>query len=335
MPSLHVTYGEWRRFVSIADKNEEELAYSDTLLQQNSHHEHTPKVSLRRKARPYLILTPALLLTIGILYPFITSIYYSLTNYSFKYNGYSFVGLENWLRMFTEEAFWHSAWVTAQYAFFTTGVEMILGIVIALMLNRENLLSRALRMVLIFPLMIAPVIATLIWQLMTNQSVGVISYWLRAVGIKDFIWGASPSTAMFSVVLIDVWVYTPFVIILVLAGLRSLPKSPFESAMIDGGSAWFTFKTLTLPMIMPLLLIALLFRLMISLQEFSIIFALTRGGPGDTLMSLPIRAYTEAFTYKELGISLPYMLILWVLIYFMSHYIVKYWSKSQKKASGS
>ncbi|HUC94042.1 MAG TPA: sugar ABC transporter permease [Paenibacillus sp.] len=294
-----------------------------------------PRIPFSRKARPYLILAPALLLTIGILIPFFTSVYYSLTNYSFKYQDFSFVGLRNWTRMLSDPSFWHSVWVTVQYAFFSTAVEMVLGIAIALMLNQENLLSRALRMVLIFPLMIAPVIATLIWQLMTNSSVGVISYWLRAIGIKDFLWGASPSTAMFTVVLIDAWVYTPFVIILVLAGLRSLPKAPFESAMVDGGSAWFTFKTLTLPMIKPLLLIALLFRMMISLQEFSIIFALTRGGPGDTLMSLPLTAYNEAFTYKELGTALPYMIVLWVFVYIVSHYMIRYWSQSQKKASGN
>lgn len=105
--------------------------------------------------------------------------------------------------------------------------------------------------------------------------------------------------------------------------------------MIDGGSAWFTFRTLTLPMIMPFVLIAVVFRLMISLQEFSIIFALTRGGPGDTLMSLPLTAYTEAFTYKELGFALPYMLILWLIVYIVSHYMIKYWSYAQKRAAGS
>jgi multiple sugar transport system permease protein len=294
-----------------------------------------PPIPFMRKARPYLILAPALLLTIGILIPFFISIYYSLTNYSFKYKDYSFVGLHNWVKMLTDPSFWHSLWVTAQYAVFSTGFEMLLGIGIALILNQDGWLARALRMVLIFPLMIAPVIATLIWQLMTNNSVGVIAYALRSIGIDNFIWGADPKTAMFSVVLIDVWVNTPFVIILVLAGLRSLPKAPFESAMVDGGSAWFTFKTLTLPMIKPLLLIALLFRSMVSLQEFSIIFALTRGGPGDTLMSLPLTAYNEAFTFKELGTALPYMLILWVIIYIMSYYLIRYWSRAQKNASGN
>ncbi|MGM0874510.1 MAG: carbohydrate ABC transporter permease [Bacillota bacterium] len=292
------------------------------------------KVPFLRKARPYIILSPAFLLTIGILIPFGMAIYYSFTNYSFKYSGYEFVGIENYVYMFKDPGFWKSIGVTLTYAGLGTLIQTVLGIGIALLLNRENFLAKSLRIVLIFPLVIAPVIATLVWQLMTNNSVGILSKWLRAFGINDFTWGADPNTALFTVLIIDAWVFTPFVIILVLAGLRSLPKAPFESAMIDGGSAWFTFKNLTLPMIMPMLLIAVLFRLMLSLQMFDIIFALTRGGPGDTLMTLPLTAYTEAFTYKELGYALPYMLILWLFVYVVSHYMVKYWSHTQKRASG-
>ncbi|SFM17167.1 carbohydrate ABC transporter membrane protein 1, CUT1 family (TC 3.A.1.1.-) [Gracilibacillus orientalis] len=294
----------------------------------------TNKVPLKIKMRPFIILGPAFLLTVGILIPFAMAIYFSVTNYSFKYPDYVFVGLENWISMFTSADFWQSVGVTLTYAGVATLIETLLGIGIAILLNRENFLSRSLRIVLIFPLVIAPVIATIIWQLMTNNSVGIYSDWLRQLGITNFNWGADPSTALFTVLIIDAWVFTPFVTILVLAGLRSLPKAPFESAMIDGGSAWFTFKNLTLPMIMPMLIIAILFRLMLSLQMFDIIFALTRGGPGDTLMTLPLTAYTEAFTYKELGVSLPFMLILWVFVYFLSHFIVKYWTYTQNKASG-
>lgn len=292
------------------------------------------KVPFSKKMRPYIILSPAFLLTIGILIPFGIAIYYSLTNYSLKYADYNFVNIKNYIKMLSDSSFWHGVQVTLTYAILATVIETLLGIGIALLLNRENLISRMLRIVLIFPLVIAPVIATLVWQLMTNNSVGVLSKWLRAIGINDFTWGADPSTALFTVLLIDAWVFTPFVIILVLAGLRSLPKAPFESARIDGGSAWFTFKNLTLPMIMPMVLIAVLFRLMQSLQMFDIIFALTRGGPGDTLMTLPLIAYTEAFTYKEVGYALPYILILWVFVYIVSHYMVKYWTHTQKKASG-
>lgn len=292
------------------------------------------KMPLSRKMRPFFILSPAFLLTVGILIPFVIAIYFSLTNYSFKYSEYSFVGLDNWIYMFTDSGFWHSAYVTFVYGFASTGVETVLGVLVALMLNRENIIARSLRIILIFPLVVAPVIATILWRVMTNSTTGVLSKWLDAIGIHNFNWGADPDSAMFTVVLIDVWVFTPFVILLVLAGLRSLPKAPYESALIDGGSAWFTFKNLTLPLIMPMLLIAILFRLMLSLQMFDFIFALTKGGPGDTLMTLSLNAYTQAFTYKDLGYSLPYMLILWVFVYILSYFLVQYWMKAQKKAAG-
>jgi multiple sugar transport system permease protein len=230
--------------------------------------------------------------------------------------------------------FWHSLLVTLQYAFLCTTVEMLLGIGVALLLNEENPISKFLRIVLIFPLMIAPVIGTLIWKLMTNPSVGILRTPMSWIGLVDFKWAASPDTAMFSLVMVDTWVYTPFVIILVLAGLRSLPRSPYEAAMIDGGSAWFVFKNLTLPMLAPVLLITLVFRLMLSLQEFSIIFALTEGGPGDTTMSLSLLAYNRGFPFYGVAEAIPIMLFLWAIVYLISFILIGFWRKAQQRASG-
>jgi len=287
------------------------------------------------KARPYLIMAPSLLITIGILIPFGMAIFYSLTNYSFRLPNYKFIWFRNWINMFTDKAFWHAVWVTVRFAFFATVFEMLLGLGIALLLgNTENRFTKILRVVLTFPLMVAPVIGTIIWQLMTNNAVGILEKFLNLFGIYNFPWAASHATAMFTEVLIDLWVYCPFVIILILAGIQSLPKSPFESAKIDGGSAWFTFRNLTLPMIKPCIYIALLFRLMASLQEFSIIFALTKGGPGDTLMNLSVTAYNTGFAFQKFGSSLPYILVLWFIVNLVAKQIVKRWMQSQKAASG-
>ena len=287
------------------------------------------------KARPYLIMTPALLITIGILYPFFTAIFYSLTNYSFRATTFRFVGLKNWTQMFMEPEFWHAILVTGKYALATTGSEMLLGLGIALLLSKESKFTRILRVLLIFPLMIAPVIATIIWQLMTNNSVGILEKFLNLFGVYNFPWASSAKTALLTATLIDVWVYAPFVILLILAGLQSLPKSPFEAAKIDGGSAWFTFRTLTLPMLKPFMYIALIFRLMASLQEFAIIFALTKGGPGNTLMNLSITGYTTGFAYLKFGESLPYVLTLWLIIYLISRKLVAKWLLVQKTAGGN
>lgn len=291
------------------------------------------KIPLKVKIRPYLIIAPALLITIGILYPFFTAIFYSFTNFTFRSTEWRFVGFRNWIEAFKAKEFWHAIWVTAKYAAATTIPQMLLGLGIAILLSRETRFTKILRVVLIFPLMVAPVIATLIWQLMTNNSVGIIEKFLNLFGIYNFPWASSSSTALFTAALIDFWVYCPFVIVLVLAGIQSLPKSPFESARIDGGSAWFTFKTLTLPMLKPFMYIALIFRLMASMQEFAIIFSLTKGGPGDTLMNLSVTAYNTGFAFMNFGKSLPYILVLWVIIYIISKKLVGNWLKVQKQAS--
>lgn len=212
---------------------------------------------------------------------------------------------------------------------------MGLGLVIALSLNRkDNIFTRILKVVLIFPLMVSPVIATLLFKLMTNSSVGVVERFLNFFGVYGFPWTADSSTALFSVILIDTWVYTPFVLLLILAGLQGLPKSPYESAMIDGGSAWFTFKTLTLPLLKPVILITLIFRLCAAIQEFSIIYSTTKGGPGDTLMNLSLSAYRDAFTYSSIGKAVPQILVLWVIINFISSKLVKAWLKAKSTNNG-
>jgi multiple sugar transport system permease protein len=294
------------------------------------------RIPLYLRARPYLILAPALIITIGIMYPFFLAIYYSMTNFSFRLPNYKFIGLKNYIAMFSSADFWHSLWVTLLYGFVTTASELVLGTVIAMLLSKsDNPFTRVLKVSLIFPLMIPPVIATLVWQLMTNKAVGILEKALRIINIYNFPWASSPHTALFTVALIDVWVYTPFMMILVLAGIQSLPKSPFEAARIDGGSAFFTFRALTLPLLMPYMLIAVIFRLMAAFQEFTIIYALTKGGPGDTLMNLSITAYLKGFTFQRLGAALPYILVLWVIIFFVSQKLVKRWLAMRKLAGGN
>ena len=293
--------------------------------------EELNKVPFKTRVRPYLIVAPSLIITIGIMIPFVMAIWYSLTNYSFKLPTHTFIGLRNWIEVLSSYDFWNALWISLLYGVSATVVEMALGMGVAILLNNlNNRLSRILRVLLVFPLMVAPVTATIVWQLMLNSSVGILEKFLNLFGVYNFPWAASPSTAMLTVVLIDVWVNTAFIILLVLAGLQSLPKSPFESAKIDGGSAWFNFVNLTLPMLKPSLYIALLFRLMAALQEYAIIFALTKGGPGDSLMSLSLTAYQTGFRFQRFGYALPYILVLWIIINLAAKFIVKKQRAAQK-----
>ena len=293
------------------------------------------RVPFKTRVRPYLIVAPSLIITIGIMVPFVMAIWYSLTNFSFKLPTHKFIGLTNWVNVLSSGSTWKAIWVTLLYGVASTVVEMALGMGVAMLLNSlNNRFSKIMRVVLIFPLMVAPVTATIVWQLMLNSSAGIVEKLLNVFNVYNFPWASSPKTAMMTVVLIDVWVNTAFVILLVLAGLQSLPKSPFESAKIDGGSNWFNFRNLTLPMLRPSLYIALLFRLMAALQEYAAIYALTKGGPGDALMSLSLTAYQQGFKFQKFGAALPYILILWLIINVVAKEIVKRQRAAQKQAAG-
>ena len=169
---------------------------------------------------------------------------------------------------------------------------------------------------------------------MTNPGFGVLSWALSVVGITDFRWASAPSSAMFTVVLVDIWVYTPFMIILLLAGLRSLPPAPFEAARLDGVPPSFVFFRITLPMLTPFLLTAILFRLLDSIQQFDIIYAMTQGGPGDSLLVFQVRAYLDFFQYTNVGRSAAVLMILWLITYVLSNVFVKQWHKLRERARG-
>jgi multiple sugar transport system permease protein len=288
----------------------------------------------RRALRPYLLVLPALLLTIGILYPFVQGVIYSLQNFRATRPDPEFIGLRNYERILTDDKFWHSAWVTAQFALAATLVETLLGVAVALLLARGTRVGSFFERFLILPLMVAPIVATIMWRLMMQPSVGVLNYLLRPFGGGNLAWTDSPAMAMFSVVLIDVWIYTPFVALLVLAGLRSLPRSPYEAAAVEGAGFWFTFRSLTLPMLWPYILVAVIFRFMDSIKVFDVIFALTGGGPGDASMALQIRAYQEAIPFSNFSLGITYMVILWAIVYLTTRVLISVLGRAQTRAAG-
>lgn len=288
----------------------------------------------RRSARPYLLVLPALLLTIGILYPFVQGAIYAFQNYKATRPNPEFIGFRNFERILTDDGFWHSVRVTATFAIGATLVETVLGVGVALLLYRSTLVGRTFERFLILPLMVAPIIATIMWRLMMQPSVGILNYLLRPFGGGDLAWTDTPAMAMFSVILIDVWIYTPFVALLVLAGLRSLPRAPFEAAAVEGASYWFTFRNLTLPMLWPYILVAVIFRFMDSLKVFDVIFALTGGGPGDATMALQVQAYQDAIPFSNFSIGQTYMLILWAVVYLVTRLLISVLGKAQSRAAG-
>ena len=286
---------------------------------------------------PYVLSLPALLVCIGILVPLGTAAWYSLQRYNLAMpSTRGFIGLATYLDFASDPDFWNTVEVSAIYTAATVILELLLGLGIALLLRERTRLNNAISVALLLPLMTAPAIAALMWKLMTNPGFGVLSWVVsRGFGLTDFKWASDPRTSMLTVVLVDIWVYTPFMMILLLAGLRSLPTQPFEAARLDGVPGRFVFFRITLPMLMPYIVTATLFRLLDSIQQFDIIYAMTQGGPGDSLMVFQVRAYLEFFQYTNVGRSAALMMILWAITYALSNVFVKQWLKLRERTHGA
>lgn len=289
----------------------------------------------RRTARPYLLSVPAVALIIGILYPFGVGIYYTVLNYSTEHQYDAvFVGLDNFKRVLNPDSTFfvgQAAKVTIQYALAATVIETVLGVGIALLLNRATIFGRIFEKVLILPLMIAPAIAATMWKFMFNADFGVLNH---VLGLDRFDW-LSKDNVLMSAVLVDVWIYTPFVAILVLAGIRSLPKEPFEASAVDGAGPLYMFRRLMLPLIWPYILVAVIFRFMDCLKIFDIPQVLTNGGPGTAATTLQISAYKDLIQNGEYSRGSTYMLILWILVFITARILVGVLGKAQRRAAGS
>ncbi|RVH46671.1 carbohydrate ABC transporter permease [Sinorhizobium meliloti] len=290
---------------------------------------------ISKRALPYVLSLPALLVCIGILIPFFTAVIYSFQRYRLSQPwARQFNWGENYLNFFTDPGFWNTLKISLLYAGVTVTLELLLGLGIALLLQRRSTVNNFISIMLLLPLMTAPALAALMWKLMTNPGFGILSYLASLVGLENFRWASSPDTALLTFVLVDIWVYTPFIMILLLAGLRSLPTQPFEAAALDGVPRSFVFFRITLPMLTPYILTATLFRLLDSIQQFDIIYAMTQGGPGDTLTVFQVEAYLNFFQSTNVGRSAALLIILWAITYALSNIFIKNWLRLRERARG-
>jgi multiple sugar transport system permease protein len=286
----------------------------------------------RRKLRPYLLSIPALVIVIGILYPFVLGAYYAFLNYAAVNPNPHFVWFDNFKSVLGDQVFWQSVKVTGIFAVAATAVETFLGVGLALLLNRSSTIGRFFEKALIVPLMIAPVIAGVIWKLMFNPQFGILNHVLGLGSSFDWLSG---KTALLSVILVDTWIFTPFVAILVLAGIRSLPKEPFEASEVDGASWFYMFRRLMLPMLWPYILVAVIFRFMDNLKVFDHIYVLTAGGPGVATRTLQIGAFEDSIINLDYSRGSTYMLLLWIIVFITARYLVSVLGKAQRRAAGA
>ena len=273
---------------------------------------------------------PAVLL-LGILtiVPTIYLYVLSLTNYELASSGSDFVWLENYIRLFSggDAEFWYSLGISVLYMLITTFVELMLGYYVATLIDREFKLKPLVFACLIIPVAITPVISGQIWKLILNSEYGVLNYLLQKFFGTKVVW-LSAENALLSVLLVDVWQYTPFVALIIYAGLRSLPHEPYEAAMVDGANRWQLFRTITLPLLKPVILLAVIFRSMDALRIFDIPFSLTQGGPGSATEFLSLHVYRLGFAQTGwVGRASATSVVLLILIIVISTVLIRSYRK--------
>jgi multiple sugar transport system permease protein len=290
----------------------------------------TQRKARNQKYLPYLILLPSLLLLAGMIYPTAIGIYYSFTNYNLQFpTMMMFIGLANYRDLLTDASFWYSLKLTIGYAVVVVSVQLVLGIGIALLLN-ENVRGRLFfRSIILMPLMLPPVIGALMWKVMMSAGRnGVLNYLLSLVGLQSIGWIGSSIWAIPSIMLIDLWTTTPFFVLILLAGLQSLPVEPYESALVDGAGAWQVFTAITLPLLKPFLILACTFRVIDALRIFDPIYATTMGGPGETTLNLHIAGFFHYVRWNFVGYAMSVIVVLVILVFVSSKLLIGYWTKT-------
>lgn len=280
-------------------------------------------MKLRRKNFLLLIL-PAIIILVGIsMFPFVYCIYNSLHFYDLTKpaRGIPWTGATNYSLLIQDARFWHSLKITFYFVAAGVGIELALGYVIASLLN-EVKARKVLLPLFLIPMIILPVVVGLIWRLMYDFTLGIINYLLRFAGFLPRPWLGTGSLAMLSIIITDVWEWTPLMVLILLAGLQALPQEPYEAAKIDGAGMLDVLRYITLPMLKPIVLVAVLLRTMDAFKWFDTIYIMTSGGPGIATETASLYSYLIAFNFFNIGKGSAFsVFMIAIVIVFCTFYI--------------
>jgi multiple sugar transport system permease protein len=272
---------------------------------------------------------PALIVVLAvIIFPWAFTIWMSANEWTLG-QGRSFVGLANYAHLWTDGRFWESLVHTLYYTVMSVVAPVVLGTFSALVFNKRFPLRGFLRSIFVMPMMATPVAISLVWTMMFHPQLGVLNYLLSLVGIPAQEWIFNPRTVIPSLVAVETWQWTPLIMLIVLGGLASVPREPYESAEIDGANAWQQFRYLTLPMIAPFIMVATIIRTIDALKSFDIIYAMTQGGPGTASETINIYLFNTAFAYYNIGYSSAMVIVFFVLIIVLSMVLLMIRSRMQ------
>jgi multiple sugar transport system permease protein len=273
---------------------------------------------------PWLLPLVAILLVFTV-YPLFYNIWLSFHEYAPRRRALEYVGTSNWAQLWEDARFWQSLTITFAYFAVALAIELVLGMAIALLLDSDGFGFGFLRGLLTMTLVIPPAIAGMMYLLMEDPQFGVISYFLQWAGLLDPAHPilATASTALAGVLLPEIWQWTPFMVLIFLAGLRALPREPYEAAMIDGASQWQIFRRITLPMMSKVIAIAVLIRGIDLFRVFDYVFVMTSGGPGTSTYTLSLYAWQQTFSFVKWGYGATLSLVTLVIILVVASLFIK------------
>jgi multiple sugar transport system permease protein len=267
---------------------------------------------------PWLLIAPAALFALAVtVLPLGYSVLTSFREFPLG-QAPVFVGLQNYRNLLHDASFRSSLGTTLVFTVVATAVEFVFGLALALLLKEEFRFQGIIRSSLIIPMIIAPIVVGIIWRLLYGAEVGLFSYAVQALTGKTINVLSSTALALPALILVDIWEWTPFMFLILLAGIQSLPQEPFEAARVDGASSWNIFLHLTVPMLKPVILVALLIRALDAFTVFDQVFVLTQGGPGAATEVATLMIYKTAFRFSQFGYGASMAVMLLVLVVFFS-----------------
>ncbi|MFN3605978.1 MAG: carbohydrate ABC transporter permease [Cypionkella sp.] len=288
----------------------------------------------QRRRFIFLMLMPATVLLAGLtIFPFVASVVMSLTNYSLVTpDAIAFTGLGNYGDLFQSREFWAAMHITGLFTVLAVAIELVLGVGIALLLHHETRGVPFLRAIYLIPMAVTPVAAVFTFRMMFNPTLGVFNYFLTSLGFAPVDWLGTPNMALVSLLLVDAWQWTPFILLIAAGGLAAMDDEPLEAARMDGAGPLDLVLHHMLPMLLPYLSIALLFRAIDAFKTFDIIFVLTGGGPGIATRTLNLLAYKQGLEFLSMGYAAAIAIVMLILTIIIAQVFLRRTNLFQPKA---
>lgn len=269
----------------------------------------------------WVMTLPAVLVLLSLtFYPLVRAL--QLSTMRFVPVGTRFVGIENYIQVITDQTFLNSLWITAQFTGIAVSIEFILGFAIAFLLHKKLKFRGLWQTLIIIPMILSGTVVGLVWRLLYAPS-GLLDFLLSPFFGGNIGWVSEPNIALYSIIITDVWQWTPLVVLVMFAGLQSIPDHVRESAIMDGASRWQRFRDITIPYLRTLIVTVLIIRVIDSLRVFAKVFILTRGGPSNATNIISIKMYREAFRFSNFGRAAAMAIILLGVVMILSISFVK------------